>query len=645
MVGDHLIAVNGLTIVDSDSWGAIGANYEIDAPMPVVVERQATRLARQLRLPRQTADYWASRSGATLLLMRLAQLVCLLAGIVIAFRRPRDADALAASWFLMTCAVFLIALPPRLAIIWRELPFPIRELFWIPHASSITIGPILLVFVTLFPRRPPWATYIQAAAWGLAGVAMASPLNNAIQLVYRGVELRTIGPRSLPLLIVSSVSLVAAVVLSLIHYRRIDDRNERRRLRVVVAGIAIAVLPGFSALVYFWFTGGTNQASGIFGSPAMAIVGVALLAAPLSITYAVLRHRLFDLSFTVRNRIRHRCARWFVNSIGEILLSSWFSRRSACVRTRWTGYSTGVASFSDDGRHGHRRLRQTPPLAEKAIDRRISASGTMPTRCYATWPRRCTAPTASIALLPLSSPRSNRPCTPSSRPCSSTTPPPGSARSLPRRRSTRRPICQTTASSSRWRGILEQPLDTSPDSGKALLRQVSAADRDYIERARIDVLIRIITRDGDLHAFLALGPSDWENLYAEEEYGLLVTIAENLAMLAARSAPARDRHRTSRSVPSAAPFDAGTRVCSTTAGRSSPAPSAHPRGPLPPGPPARRGRHGRGLRGIRPRARPRCGRQGRARTPDRQRWRPRPVRRGSQTRRPPARPSQHRHGL
>jgi S1-C subfamily serine protease len=30
LVGDRLIAINRLVIVDSDSWGAIGANYEID---------------------------------------------------------------------------------------------------------------------------------------------------------------------------------------------------------------------------------------------------------------------------------------------------------------------------------------------------------------------------------------------------------------------------------------------------------------------------------------------------------------------------------------------------------------------------------------------------------------------------------------
>jgi Protein kinase domain/PDZ domain len=564
IVGDHLIAVNGLTIVNSDSWGAIGANYEIDVPMPVIVERLGTRLTMPLRLPRQTVGYWLDRPGATLLLMRLAQLVCLLAGIVVAFRRQRDTGALAASWLLMTCAVFLIALPPRLAIIWRELPIPIRELFWIAHASSITFGPILLTFVTLFPRRLPWAGYIQAAVWGLAGAAMALPLYNAFQLVYNGVELRTIGPRSLPLLVVSSVSLVAAVFLILVNYRRIDDLNERRRLRVVVAGITIAVLPGFSALGYFWLTGGTNQASGIFGSPWMAIVAVALLAAPLSITYAVLRHRLFDLSFTVRNRIRHRCARWFVNSIGEILF--------VIIVLETLRLHVHTVDWILEQ---HRLLFPTMAAAAivifvnrrrwlKAIDRRYFRE-----RYYAydvlrnvaeevhradSLDRIAPAVVAKIesamhpefaALLVYDS---------SARVFRSIAAAP-SVDAPPDLRDDSKLVALAR--------ILEEPLDTSKDSGQALLRQLTAADREYVERARIDVLIRVITRDGDLHAFLALGPKRSEEPYDEEEYGLLVTIAENLAMLAARSAPARETPDLEECPECGACFDAGTRVCTT----------------------------------------------------------------------------------
>ena len=386
----------------------------------------------------------------------------------------------------------------------------------------------LLVFVTLFPRRPPWAPYIQAAAWGLAGVAMASPLYNAIQLVYRGVELRTIGPRSLPLLVVSSVSLVAAVVLSLIHYRRIDDRNERRRLRVVVAGIAIAVLPGFSALVYFWFTGGTNQASGIFGSPAMAIVGVALLAAPLSITYAVLRHRLFDLSFTVRNRIRHRCARWFVNSIGEILFVimvletlrlrahtvDWILDRRGLLFL--TMAATAIVVFAKrrrwlkaiDRRYFRERHYAYEVLRNVAEEVHRADSLDRIAPAVVAKVESAMHPEFAALLVYDSSARVFR----SIAAAPSVDAPPD---------------LRDDSKLVALARILEQPLDTSPGAGQALLRQVSAADRDYVERTRIDVLIRIITRDGDFARVPSPRPQAVGRAVRRGGgYGLLVTIAE-----------------------------------------------------------------------------------------------------------------------
>ena len=564
VVGDHLIAVNGLSIVNSDYWGAISAIFEIDVPMPVIVDRQGARLSVPLLLRRQSVDYWLDRPGATLLLMRLAQLVCLVAGIVVAFRRPRDPGALAASWFLMTCAVFLIALPPRLVIIWREVPFPIRELFWIPHASSITIGPILLMFVTLFPRRLPSAGYVQAAAWALAGAAMALPLYNAFQLVYDGVELRTIGPRSLPLLVVSSVSLVAAVFLSLVNYRRTDDLNERRRLRVVVAGIATAVIPGFSALVYFWLTGGTNQANGIFDSPWMAIVGVALLLAPLSITYAVLRHRLFDLSFTVRNRIRHRCARWFVNSIGETLFALVVleTLRLHVHTVDWILEQHGFLFLTMAGTAIFVFIKRRRWL--KAIDRRYFRE-----RHYAygvlrnvseevlragSLDRIAPAVVAKIesvmhpefaALLVYDS---------ATRAFRSIAAAP-SVHAPPDLRDDSKLVALAR--------ILDEPLDTSQDTGQVWLRQVTAADREYVERARIDALIRVITSDDELRAFIAVGPKRTEEPYTEEEYDLLVTIARNLAMLPVKYAPPRETPDLEECPECGAGFDAGTQICPT----------------------------------------------------------------------------------
>ena len=563
-IGDRLIAINGLFIIDSDSWGAVGANYELDVPMPVIVERQGLRVSLTMRLSHEPADYWLTRTGATLIVIKLAQLVTLLAGITVALRRPHDPDALAASWFLMTCAVFLIALPARFAIVWRGLP-GLRELFWIAHASSITIGPILLTFVTLFPRRLPAAGKIQATAWSLSGVAMALPLYNMIPLVYRGDELRTIGPNSYPLLIVTSLSLGAAVLLSLAQYRRVEDLNHRRRLRVVVAGITIAVLPGFLALLYFWLFRKTNQAESVFEWWPMALVGIALLAAPLSITYAVLRHRLFDLSFTIGKAVRYTLARLFVMSlvpaISAFMILDTLRMHDRTVdeilKRRGTLYLLLTVSAFIIFYFRRRWL--------KAIDRRffrerhyalavlqnvaeqVSRAGSLDRVAPVVVAKIESAMYPEFAALMVRDPETRAYRTIAAAP---------SAAGPPDLREDSKLVAHAR--------IVEEPLDTSKGSGEPFLRKLSSSDREYITNAGIDAVIRIVTPDEELHALLVLGPKRSDEPYAEEDFGVLVTIADNLSLLAARSVPPRDQTPTLEECPECgACFDAGTRTCST----------------------------------------------------------------------------------
>ena len=565
-VGDRLIAINGLTIVDSDS-GAIGANYLIGVPMPVIVERQGSRYEMTMLLPRRSSAYWSTWPGASLLVMRLAQLVCIIAGVTVALRRPRDLDALAASWLLMTCGVFLISLPGRLPIVWRHLPFPSRELLWIPYVSSITIGPILLTFVSLFPRRLPSAGYIQAAAWALAAVALASPLYNAIQLVYEGVELRTIGPKSVPLLLVTSVCLIASVFLIVINYRRIDDVHEKRRLRVVVTGISVGVLPGFSALTYFWLTRETNQATSIFESRWMVVVAVTLLAAPLSITYAVLRHQLFDLNFTMRKWLQYTLARGLVLSIVpgmssfmivDVLLQSDQTVNDILAqRSVLYLFLTAVALLVFANRR-----RWLKAIDRRFFRERMSAYDVL--RDVAEQVRRAGSldRVAPVVVARLESSEIHPEFAallvldPATRAFRTIAAAPSAAGPLDLRDDSKLVALAR---------VVEQPFDTSTRTGQSLLRQLSPADRDYLYRARIEALIRIVTPDDQLHAFLALGPKRSQEPYAEWDYGVLVTIAEIFGLLAAHSPAPTGGPALEECPECGACFDEGTAVCTTHA--------------------------------------------------------------------------------
>jgi eukaryotic-like serine/threonine-protein kinase len=563
-VGDRLIAINGVTIVDSDSWGALGASYEMGVSMPVVVERAGASIHLQMLLPPEPMVYWRTRVGGTLLAIRAAQLITALAGLLIAVRRPRDPVALTASWFLLTCAVFVIALPLRVVMVWRELPIPIRELFWLPYASGLAIGPILLTFVTLFPARVPYAAHIQTATWAVAGIALASPLYNAMHLLYRGTELRSIGPRSLLLFTVVWASLVAAVVVSVWNYRRITDLNERRRLRAVVAGIVVAVLPGFSAVAYYWLPKHTNQAQSIFESPALGIVAVALLAAPLSITYAVLRHRLFDVTFIIRKWVRYLLARSLIRSLLPALavwlavdfLSHRHETISAVLQRHRTMYIVAALAagailiwnrrWLDAIDRRFFRERHLANVVLREVAEQVRRAGSLDHVAPRVVAKIESVMHPEFAALLVRGPGRDVFKAIASAPAASAPDDLGADSKL--------------AALVR---VLEAPLDTSEDGDTLLRRRLPPADLDYVRRARIETLIPVITHDDQFHALLALGPKRSEEPYAQEDYDVLVAIAENLALLVARSAPRREAPTLEECPACGACFDGGSGVCAS----------------------------------------------------------------------------------
>ena len=174
--GDRILSFAGATIVSPDAWSVLGAAAERKGPLPVVVERNGREVRLTMTLVPAPGSYWRGRAGFILLIARTAQFAALLAGVFILWRRPTDPVALTASWFLMTCGVFTIALPWRLATVWREVPMGLGLLMFVPYASGLTIGPVLLTFVAAFPRRLPYAGYVQAATWVVVALALAVPL-------------------------------------------------------------------------------------------------------------------------------------------------------------------------------------------------------------------------------------------------------------------------------------------------------------------------------------------------------------------------------------------------------------------------------------------------------------------------------------
>ena len=249
-----------------------------------------------------------TRADAILFGFRGVQLVTLVFGIVLAFRRPHDDAARAAAWLLATAGVFSVTLPANWSDVWRALPAVPGALLWFPFISTLAAGAILFYFAAKFTR----ATRASSPAV-LAGmtILMTPPLvARAVQRMGRVYDWGLAAPSfrlAAVLVLANAVTGAAAILLLLRHYNSAPNLIERRRAHLVLTGGSIGLLSGVAVMIASAANGSTGQS--LFASTSMTAGTVLFLLFPLSLAYAILRYRLFAWSRAIRLGIRYAVAR------------------------------------------------------------------------------------------------------------------------------------------------------------------------------------------------------------------------------------------------------------------------------------------------------------------------------------------------
>ena len=89
---------------------------------------------------------------------------------------------------------------------------------------------------------------------------------------------------------------------------------------MLIVGAVIGVAAGTAVVVGYW----RNPGADIFATRTLTVLSLVFLAVPASFAYAILRHRLFDISLIVRQGLRYALARRFVDALipmlGAVLL-------------------------------------------------------------------------------------------------------------------------------------------------------------------------------------------------------------------------------------------------------------------------------------------------------------------------------------
>jgi tRNA A-37 threonylcarbamoyl transferase component Bud32/NADH:ubiquinone oxidoreductase subunit K len=329
--GDRIAAVRGQQIRTLFHWRVALENAEVGQPLALAIDRGGVGREASIILGANWRGWTASR-WATFSLKIAAQLVTLALALLIAVRRPRDHVAITGALFLAALSVTNFvpttgidphspSLPYGAAAIWRGLPPWLGAPLWVGFLV-FAMGPLLQTqFFAVFPR-PFFRTSRAWWLWGLAWLpVIAFGVPGLLYDSYRGVYDPEHFAGALPdwftlfvgMVVVAAV--VVGMVLLILNYRRLADRNERRRLRVLVLGTIVGmggVTPTSMASFFdlpVWLSHALRSPAALAASSALFLV------LPVSYAYAVLRHQIFDIRVILRQGLQYALARGLVVSL------------------------------------------------------------------------------------------------------------------------------------------------------------------------------------------------------------------------------------------------------------------------------------------------------------------------------------------
>lgn len=536
---DRIIAAQGQAIQYYADWLAIGASARVAQPFRIEIERQGERLQVSPILEQIS---WSSLGLEERVIQSvdwLGQLVMLSLALLIAFSRPRDLVACLGALFLATIAITHEA-PGfgRMAVV-RDLPLPLEVMIWIPGLCSIFLLPLFFTFCAMFPRKLFRARWLWIVLLVPGVVATLPLINYALRLTYQPESVTGLLPDWMigAWIVVVIVYTLAGLAAMIANYSRLEDLNEKRRVRVMLGGSVIAwsaSLP-WAAMTMPGFMSARLLSS--FNSLQYLLLSNILfyLLFPLCFAYSILRHRLFDVRVMIRQGLQYALARGLVLSMVPVLgavmvldmvlhgdqpLMAILSKRG------WVYFAIGGLALT-----AHLQQKKwLKTLDRKFFRERYDAQRLLRDVVEDVRQSRSFDEAAPLVVAKVE-----------------TALHPEFAALLVRERP--QPAYRTLAAAPTGQGpppllaesklvslvrLLGKPLEVSLSQTGWLREQLPHEDTDFLRQGRIDLLVPIAISNPGREAFLALGRKRSEEPYSREDLDLLLTIAASLALLLER---------------------------------------------------------------------------------------------------------------
>jgi DNA-binding winged helix-turn-helix (wHTH) protein/tetratricopeptide (TPR) repeat protein len=558
---DRVVTVEGQPVRNLADWQAITTNLVGGGTYRLEIERGKEQLESRLSIGTipQSAS-WTAWDWEEFLTSRMTQLLDLLLALLIASRLPDDLAARVGAFFLATLAVSNPYPPYAFAAAIRQFPLPVSLLLWLVSISASLALPFFFVFCLVFPRpllrgRLPWLLAC------LFAFALAPPAAyDAYYLVYRPDRLTGLLPDWFlqAVVLLALAYIVGGVLAMLANYRRLEDANDRRRVRVLLAGLGVAWLPAIPLILYLYLPAAAKVLRPYFSSHVSSVASIFYLAFPFSFAYAILRHRLFDIRVMVRRGLQYALSRRLVLSLvpgcGALLLWDLFEHRdqtiSAVLQSRGWGYlllaslaavahMKRVTWMEALDRRFFREHYDAQRLLREVVER-VHQSDSVERVGPNVVAQIEAALHPEFAELLALDPQKRHYIALASAPVGHAPPPLASDSKL---------VALVR--------VLGKPLEVEPSESDWLQRQLPPEETDHLRRRRLGLLVPIATESNCAGALLALGVKRSEEPYSRDDKDLLVAIAASLAPLLEKSL--KDLVALSRSVQSLAVEAASTK--------------------------------------------------------------------------------------
>jgi hypothetical protein len=534
---DRIINIDGRPVHSAIEYFSALSNTVFDHPVSIVVLRGSQEVHLQLILNQSLANARTSQEILGWWVEVAASLTQLLVGLLVLFKRPRDLTAVAAGIFLCglgTGSFYFVA--PGAAVVWRSLPLALQWLTFpalILGINGLPVAPMVL-FSLSFPRpllHHRWAWMMLAVlATPLLGFAMV------FDYIILFAPERAIDafPGWLGAItqIDAPVAFLAPIVILAVSYFKLREVNERRRIRLVILGLLLFLVDLLAAFV-FSLSRKTTDLSAIAVSP--LVFGLAQVPFTICVAYAVLRQRLFQVSFIVRQSLQYAVARGVllipVPILAGILIFDLIVHKDQPFAVLLSQHGWAYALMGVVGIVAHKKQSQWMEVLDRRFYREhynaqqllrqtvdeIRASSNLAE----------VAPKVAVRIEQALHPEfvailMREPVEPLYR-CIAAAPPEIYPRGL----------SAESKLMSAFR-LFAKPLQISLTEGGWLKQQLPSEDTNFLRDAHIDLMVPIAIAPHSREALMVLGPKKSEEPYGSEDQELLSGIGSALALLLER---------------------------------------------------------------------------------------------------------------